>query len=72
MVSEQATDLSKSQDLGNEHPAPTTDHIYPLKKDIILGHKASEATTPYDTSVSGEEDPGVGLEFLVTDNKPKK
>ncbi len=55
-----------------EHPAPATDHIYPVNKDMVLGHKASQATSPPDVSVSGEEDPGVGLEFLVTDNKPKE
>lgn len=45
--------------------------IYPLKKDLVLGHKASEAASPIDVSISGEEDPGVGLEFLVTSNKTK-
>lgn len=68
----QVVTSSMNVDAENEHPAPATDHIYPLKKDITLGHRASEATTPYDASVSGEEDPGVALEFLVTDNKPKK
>ncbi len=44
--------------------------IYPLTKDLVLGHKASEAASPMYSS--GEEDPGVGLEFLVTSNEPKK
>jgi len=44
--------------------------IYPLEKDLELGHRASEAASPADESISGEEDPGVGLEFLVTSNKP--
>lgn len=44
--------------------------IYPLTKDMVLGHKASEAASPMYSS--GEEDPGVGLEFLVTSNEPKK
>lgn len=39
--------------------------IYPLEKDITLGHKATVAASPIVGSVSGEEDPGVGLEFLV-------
>ena len=42
--------------------------VYPLTKDMVLGHKASEAASPTDVSISGEEDPGVGLEFLVTSN----
>jgi membrane protein len=37
---------------------------------MVLGHKASEAASPADASISGEEDPGVGLEFLVTSNEP--
>ncbi len=47
-----------------------TKPIYPLKKDMVLEHRASEAASPIDESISGEEDPGVGLEFLVTSNKP--
>ncbi|HSC68947.1 MAG TPA: YihY/virulence factor BrkB family protein [Cellvibrio sp.] len=54
------------------HEAPATDHIYPVNKDIVLEHKASKAASPANFSISGEEDPGVGLEFLVTDNKPEK
>lgn len=42
--------------------------VYPVNKDMVLGHKASEAASPCDASISGEEDPGVGLEFLVTSN----
>ena len=52
--------------IANEMAAP----IYPLTKDMVLGHKASEAASPADASISGEEDPGVGLEFLVTSNEP--
>lgn len=59
----------------HEKPASADDikniaPIYPVQKDMSLGHKASEAASPVDESVSGEEDPGVGLEFLVTSNKP--
>lgn len=46
--------------------------VYPLKNDMVLEHRASEAASPADASISGEEDPGVGLEFLVTSNKPQK
>lgn len=53
---------------GNDLAPP----IYPLKKDLVLEHRASEAASPVDSSISGEEDPGVGLEFLVTSNKPAK
>lgn len=49
-----------------------TKPVYPLKKDMLLEHRASEAASPIDESISGEEDPGVGLEFLVTSNKPAK
>ncbi len=45
--------------------------VYPLEKDLELQEKESEAASPADASISGEEDPGVGLEFLVTSNKPK-
>jgi membrane protein len=54
------------------HNAPATDHIYPVHKDMILGHKASEAASPENASVGGEEDPGGGLEFLVTSNEQEK
>lgn len=46
--------------------------VYPLEKDLELNRKSSEAASPADASVSGEEDPGVGLEFLVTSNEPQK
>lgn len=46
--------------------------VYPLTKDLVLDRNASEAASPVDASISGEEDPGVGLEFLVTSNKVKK
>ncbi len=54
------------------HPSPATDHIYPLDKDMTLEHKVSKATSASNTSIGGEEDPGAGLEFLVTSNKPKQ
>jgi len=54
------------------HNAPATDLIYPMSKDLVLGHKASVAASPESMSISGEEDPGVGLEFLVTSNKQEK
>lgn len=54
------------------HAAPATDRIYPVHTDMILEPKASEAASPENFSISGEEDPGVGLEFLVTSNKQEK
>lgn len=54
------------------HTAPATDHIYPVNKDLVLEHKASMAASPEYASISGEEDPGVGLEFLVTRNNSEK
>ncbi len=44
--------------------------VYPLANDMVMEHKASEAASPVDES--GEEDPGVGLEFLVTSDKKAK
>lgn len=38
-------------------------------RDLALEQKASAAASPEEGSVSGEEDPGVALEFLVTRNK---
>jgi membrane protein len=55
-----------------QHDSPATDHIYPVKTDMILEPRASQAASPDDWSISGEEDPGVGLEFLVTSNKQEK
>lgn len=34
-----------------------------------VSHEQAEAASPYDTSVAGEEDPGVALEELVEDRK---
>lgn len=73
-VSTNGKDMSM-KDSSVNHPdkaAPNDAPIYPLTKDMVLGHKASEAASPVDSSISGEEDPGVGLEFLVTSNQPKK
>ena len=55
-----------------DHAAPATDHIYPVDRDITMEHDASAAASPEDMSISGEEDPGVGLEFLVSSNRPQK
>lgn len=69
------TSVSTSSNRDGEdenHDSPATDHIYPVNKDMILGHKASEAASPANMSISGEEDPGVGLELLVTSNKQEK
>lgn len=45
------------------------DPVYPTKKDLVMERKETQAASPDDVSVTGEEDPGVGLEFLVTSNK---
>lgn len=36
------------------------------KRDMVLSHKEAEAGSPADMAACGEEDPGSGLEFLVT------
>lgn len=59
-------------DSSEAHAAPATDSIYPVKRDMVLGHEASEAASPDDISLTGEEDPGCGLEFLVTSNEPEQ
>lgn len=68
---EQATTAAASTE-PQIHSTPTTDHIYPINRDIVLAHRASEAASPEHFSISGEEDPGVGLEFLVTSNRPEQ
>lgn len=59
-----STDSISAANPANTLAAP----IYPLTKDLVMEHRASEAASPADASISGEEDPGVGLEFLVTSN----
>lgn len=36
------------------------------KRDMVLSHKEAQAGSPADVAACGEEDPGSGLEFLVT------
>jgi hypothetical protein len=38
-------------------------------RDITLSHKEAQAGSPDDSAVCGEEDIGVGLEFLVSDDQ---
>lgn len=40
-------------------------------RDFILSDEDAEAGAPADSSVAGEEDPGVGLEFLVKRERKK-
>lgn len=61
-----------STPINDGHMIPATDHIYPVDQDLVLEHKASKAASPKYLSISGEEDPGVGLEFLVTRNNSEK
>lgn len=77
LASNSSTSSSTSETINSRaasasHDSPATDLIYPVNKDMVLGQKASEAASPDDASISGEEDPGVGLEFLVTSNKQEK
>lgn len=62
-------DSKKEQQL---QQAPSTENIFPLDKDLVLEKTASQASSPADISVSGEEDPGAGIEFFVTNNEPEK
>lgn len=45
---------------GSNRPAPTA-----AERDFILTRRDAAAGGPADASVTGEEDPGAGLEFLV-------
>ena len=36
--------------------------------EMVLSHKAAVAASPDDNAVCGEEDPGAGLESLVSDD----
>lgn len=40
-------------------------------RDIVLTHQEAEAGSPDDVAACGEEDPGAGLESLVTKNEEK-
>lgn len=53
------------------HNSPAAEPSYPGERDMVLGHKASEAASPDNISISGEEDPGCGLEFLVSSEQEK-
>ena len=44
-----------------------TNEIKETEHNFVLSHKEAEAASPDDMAVCGEEDPGEGLEFLVTD-----
>lgn len=37
------------------------------ERDFVLSTREAKAASPVDTAVCGEEDPGEGMEFLVTD-----
>lgn len=63
------TTPTKSDTSSSFHASPVTDNLYSVARDTTLGHQASTAASPEAGSVSGEEDPGVGLEFLVTRSK---
>jgi hypothetical protein len=38
-----------------------------IEHNFVLSHEEAIAASPDDMAVCGEEDPGEGLEFLVTD-----
>ena len=38
------------------------------ENNFVLSHKEATAASPDDMAVCGEEDPGEGLEFLVSDH----
>ena len=46
-------------------PAPTKPTPNPNEPSYYLSRRDAAAAAPTDVSVTGEEDPGAGLEFLV-------
>lgn len=49
-----------------------TDTANEDQRDLTLTEEEAKAGAPSDESVTGEEDPGVGLEFLVKRKQPPK
>lgn len=57
-----------------KHGSTTThrgDEADTPSRDITLSDEDAAAGAPADSSVAGEEDPGVGLEFLVKRERKK-
>lgn len=46
-------------------PSPTQKPAQPEEREFHLTRRDAAAGAPADESVTGEEDPGAGLEFLV-------
>lgn len=46
-------------------PSPSKPDPHPDERDYQLNRRDAAAGAPADASVTGEEDPGAGLEFLV-------
>lgn len=40
--------------------------VQDIERDLVLTHAEARAGSPEDVAACGEEDPGSGLEFLVT------
>ncbi len=51
----------KKPEVDKQSQQPDAEH-----RDILLTHHEAEAGSPADIAACGEEDPGVGLEMLVT------
>jgi membrane protein len=66
-----SNDISNKGNASANHNSPAAEPSYPGDRDMVLGHKASEAASPDYISISGEEDPGCGLEFLVSSEQEK-
>lgn len=48
-----------------EKASPPKPNAHPDERDYHLNRRDAAAGAPADASVTGEEDPGAGLEFLV-------
>lgn len=64
-----STASAKSNISSPINTSPIGAPIQVATRDLALAHRASAAASPEEGSVSGEEDPGVALESLVTRNK---
>lgn len=53
----------------SKKPAPSQKPAQPDEREYHLTRRDAAAGAPADESVTGEEDPGAGLEFLV--DKPR-
>lgn len=64
----QDTGITRHKSALAERYEPSAEGAPPVEeeRDMLLSHREAEAGSPADVAACGEEDPGSGLEFLVT------